>query len=193
MLKRNIIKVACRLILFTFVHSCGTRGSYIKSDDSTSAPNMEVTRDQVDSMSRAAFLTFRDKFKKNMNGRVDSTKLISLAYAKHLLADQIDTSINKKVTPVDLIVNRSGNYFIIKEHCAAGGDCASYFLLRFNSEGRFVRAEIIGNMAAEESTSIYFDYKVESDSSLIAYKIDYNEIADSAIDTVKRRIKLSIQ
>jgi hypothetical protein len=46
----------------------------------------------------------------------------------------------------------------------------------------------IGQIAAEDTHSVYFDYKLESDSSLLVYKIEYD--ADSAVDTLKRRIKL---
>ncbi len=107
---------------------------------------------------------------------------------KKLLGDEIDTVTNKEFTPVESVVNRSGYYFIIREKCNSGVDCAEHYLLRFDLKGRFERVDLTGQIAAEESHSEYFDYKLESDSVLVADKIDYNK--DSAIDTIKRRIRL---
>ncbi len=34
------------------------------------------------------------------------------------------------------------------------GDCAEYYLLRFDLKGRFVRVDLIEQIAAEESSSV---------------------------------------
>jgi hypothetical protein len=167
------------LIFLTLLYSCGA----------PSSPSKQVAKQNaVDTISNPDFLRFKADFTRNMDGKIDQTRLLPLPYIKSLLGDDIDTTLDKELTPVEFISNRSGYYFIIREKCGAGGDCASYLLMRFDIRGRFVRVEEIGQVTAEDTHSVYFDYKVESDSSLLLYKIDYD--ADSAVDTIKSRVKL---
>jgi len=181
------------IIALAFIYSCSNQPKFNKKVNSPVDSNIEATHAENDSSYKPDFINFKDKFKTNANGRIDSTIRLSLRYMKSLLADEIDTTLSKIITPVDLIVNNSGDYFIVKEHCTAGGDCASYFLLMFNLDGNFIKEERLGDLQAEEMTSVYFEYKKQGDSALIVYKINYNEVADTAIDTVRKIIRLSLE
>ena len=60
------------------------------------------------------------------------------------MENTIDTLFNKGIRPLDWIENRYGEFFIVEVHCVAGGDCATYRLVAFDKNGRFVKMEELG-------------------------------------------------
>jgi hypothetical protein len=138
------------------------------------------------------FQNFKNEFAKDLNGRIDSANEIPLTYIKSVLKDSIDIKYVTTINPVDLIVNTDGYFFIIRKNCAAGGDCAVYLLLVFDTQGKFVRFQRIGLMALEEENSVFFGYKIDSDTSLTVFRINYKGEANSPTDSIPTRIRLSI-
>lgn len=138
------------------------------------------------------YVEFRDKFKKGRNGRPDLDATIPFALMNSFLVEKMDTLFNNGIRPLDWIENRYGEFFIIEVHCVAGGDCATYRLVAFDKNGRFVKMEELGLLAAEEDETEDFDYKILSDTTLRAYKTNYDEEKGKAIDSTSWIVKLKL-
>jgi hypothetical protein len=136
------------------------------------------------------FLVLKGFFLKDSIGHMDSTEEIPLALVKSYLKDDIDTSYNRSVNPIRLIQNKFGYFFIIRQNCIAGGDCAIFRLLVFNGNGQFIRNEQLGMLTADESERTIFQYRLLMDSSIVTYEIKYDEEKGEEVDTVIKQVKL---
>jgi hypothetical protein len=137
------------------------------------------------------FAELRKEFNKDSNGRLDSTREIPRALIWHFIKEQFDSSLISSVNPVLMIKNTYGYFFIIKENCGAGGECASFDLLAFDIRGKIVKSRNIGMLAAEEADMIDFRYKITSDTSLITYKIHHDFQKDKDTDSAAVHVKLT--
>ena len=174
----NIRNLSITLFLFYCV-SCnlgqpnaGNPGKH----DSVSAPFKK------DSISfPASYLEFKDKFKKDMAGEMNSGDPIPFSLVNSFLSKKIDTQFNNAIKPMEYIENRYGNFFIIEVKCVAGGDCAIYQLMVFDNAGKFVRIEKLGQLAADEDETVYFTYDQLSDTTLRGWRMvtDGSKTSDS--------------
>lgn len=126
---------------------------------------------------------------------IDQTKSIPFSIISNFLSkDDYDTAsfFYLDVNPIFSCKNYYGSFFIVKVNCTAGAICATYYLLRFDKQDRFVKNDMIGEETSEESKSYELKYRIIGDTILQVYKIQYNNIDDKVIDSVKTEIKLSL-
>jgi hypothetical protein len=81
---------------------------------------------------------------------------------------------------------------MIRVHCSAGVDCATYQMLAFDKNGRFIKSDDLGLFAAESESAVYFIYKILSDTVLQVSKIDYDLNADTTVDSSSRVVPMRL-
>lgn len=135
------------------------------------------------------FVELKDTFVKDSAGRYYSKRTIRPALLAAFLKDDLDTAYPKSFTPIQLIDNKSGYFFILRENCVSGGDCAVYWLLLFKRNGQIVRHQELGDLTAEADEVTRFSYKVIGDTSLVTKEVD-NQIEKGKIDSTIKRVRL---
>ena len=182
-------KIWVILGIIAFGYSCNHGGKLNQQD------MMLVKKDSVEYKSSSVefpndFVALKRYFLKDSVGKIDSTAKISLPLIKIYLKDSLDTSFNRSVNPIRLIENKSGYFFIIRQNCIAGGDCAIFRLLVFDLNGQFVKNKELGMLSADESERTTFRYKLINDSLLMTYEITYDEEKDEVVDSTAKTVKL---
>ena len=119
-------------------------------------------------------------------------KKIPLSLMKAILKNDLDSSYNTSVNPVALIENGSGYFFIIRENCIAGGDCATFCLSAFNRKGRFCNNSRIGRFMLDASGITSFKYKIMADTGIVTYESYYDLAKGMVIDSVTKHITLTL-
>jgi hypothetical protein len=144
-----------------------------------------------DAMLPKDFVDLKTVFSKDSVGRMDSTREIPLTLLKHFLKEAIIYSSINSVNPVVLVENRYGYFYMVKMNCAAGGDCAEYYLLAFDKKGKFIESKELGVITAEEDNIDLFKYKVTSDTTLITWQVDNDLEKDKVTKSKEKRVRLS--
>lgn len=144
-----------------------------------------------DTLLPADFRELKKGFSKDSNGRMDSTREISLDLIHHFRKEGLDSSWINSVNPVVLIGNKYGYFFMIKANCIAGGNCAVYYLLAFDKKGEFVKSKKLGKLVAEEDDITVFKYRLTSDTTLVTYEVDDDLEKDKETTSKEVLVKLS--
>jgi hypothetical protein len=161
-----------------------SKDSIIIRKDSISGklPDIEYPKD---------FVELKKEFRTDPAGKVDSDREISLTLVHYFLKD-FDSTFYTSVNPIASIVNDAGYFYIIKENCTAGGNCAVYLLFAFDKTGKFTRSRRIGRLIVDESDIITFNQKVVGDTVLTAYETDYDIEKGVVTKTTSKNIKLKL-
>ncbi len=188
-------------VLF-YLCSCGQASQDTKkADPTTSIRKDSVKRDTgtimqpassaADTVFPKTFVELKDAFVKDSAGRYNPNQTIRPAVLAAYLKNDLDTAYPKTFSPLQMIVNNSGWFFILRENCVSGGDCAYYWLLLFRKNGQIVRHRKLGRLAAEEDEVIRFSYIVIGDSALVTKEID-DQIEKGRVDSTMKRIRLTL-
>jgi hypothetical protein len=189
-------------VAFFYLFSCGqaSHGSNA-SDPTTSITKDSVKRDTVTSVQSLSpvaetgfpknFVELKNTFVKDSAGKYNPNRTIRLALLKAYLKNDLDTAYPKTFSPLQMIENTSGYFFILRENCISGGDCAYYWLLLFRKNGQIVRHRKLGELTAEEDEVTRFSYVVIGDSALVTKEIDH-QIEKGKVDSTIKRIRLTI-
>ena len=137
------------------------------------------------------FLDLSSNFAKDSGGRINTARKIPMQLIKKFMPAEFDTSFNTSANPWLVVENRYGYFFMVKVYCISGGDCASYQLLAFDKDGKFVKTQEIGILTAEEDDRTDFKYRVTSDTTLIAHQIERNLAKDEETRSPEILVKLS--
>jgi hypothetical protein len=172
--------IAVLLITFLFGLSCkdGKRDPPVKKDSVIIVGYLsDASVSSLDSrlpgkLFSKDFIGLYRQFNKDSSGRMDSTREIPLQLIKQFMDADFDTSFNRSANPRLRVANRYGYFFVIKVNCITGGDCASYHLLSFDKDGKFISTARLGLMTAEEDNRFDFTYKLTSDTTLITDEIE---------------------
>lgn len=149
---------------------------------SVKLPDIEYPKD---------FVGLRNEFSADSAGKVDSAREIPLTLVHSFLKD-FDSTFYTSVNPITSIANDAGYFYIIKENCTAGGNCAVYLLFTFDKTGKFTRSRKIGRLIVDESDIITFNQKVVGDTVLTAYETDYDIEKGVVTSTKSKNIKLKL-
>jgi hypothetical protein len=200
---RHRINNLCVLgsILFYF-YSCGQASQGSKEADPTTSTRKDTAKRDTGAMMQSFvqaadtvfpknFLELKDAFVNDSAGRHTPNRNIRPALLASYLKHDLDTSYPKTFNPLQMIQNKSGWFFIVRENCVSGGDCAYYWLLLFRKNGQIVRHQKLGQLAAEEDEVIRFSYVVIGDSALVTKEID-NQIEKGRVDSTMKRIRLTL-
>jgi hypothetical protein len=169
----------------------GKNDSGIVKKDSISNGKDSLSNKFSDTMFPKDFVELKTVFSKDPFGRMDSTRDIPLTLIKHFLKEAIIYSSINSANPVVLVENRHGYFYMVKMNCAAGGDCAEYYLLAFDKKGKFIMSKELGMLAAEEDDIDLFKYKVTSDTTLITWQVDNDLEKDKVTKSKEKRVRLS--
>ena len=137
------------------------------------------------------FLDLRGQFDKDPGGNINTARLIPIQLIKHFMDPDFDTSFNRSANPWLEVENRYGYFFMVKLYCIAGGDCASYQLLAFDKDGKFVKTQKIGILTADEDDRTDFKYRLTSDTTLITHQIETDLVKDQETRSPEVLVKLS--
>jgi hypothetical protein len=171
-----------------YLCSCGHESQGSKVDDSNTVQSVPPPSDTAFPKD---FAELKSTFVMDSAGRYDQNRAIRAALLVAFLKDDLDTAYPKTFTPLQMIENRSGYFFILRENCAPGGDCAYYWLLLFSKNGQIVGHRQLGERTAEEDEATLFSYEVIGDSSLVTKEVD-NQIEKRKIDSTIKRIRLTL-
>ena len=169
----------------------GKNDSGIFKKDSVSNGKDSLTNKFSDAILPRDFVDLKTIFSKDSVGHMDSTREIPLTLIKHFLQEAIIYSNINSANPVVLIENRYGYFYMVKMNCAAGGDCADYYLLAFDKKGKFIKSKELGMLAAEEDDIDLFNYKVTSDTTLMTWQVDNDLEKDKVTKSKEKRVRLS--
>lgn len=172
------------------VHNVSRNDSAIIHKDTGVSKNGSAPNKLPDPAFPKEFTEFKKYFTKDSVVRFNEQAQIPISLVRFFFHNDLDTSYNPSADPDTLIENRFGYFFIVKVNCIAGGDCAVYYLLAFDKNGKFIKRKKLGILVAEEDETTYFKYKVISDTSLLTYKITDNEEKDQT-DTIVKHVRLA--
>jgi hypothetical protein len=171
-----------------YLCSCGHASQGSKVADSNTVQSVTPS---ADTAFPKDFAELKSTFVKDSAGRYDPNRAIRPALLVAFLKDDLDTAYPKTFTPLQMIENRSGCFFILRENCASGGDCAYYWLLLFSKNGQIVSHRQLGELTAEEDEVTRFSYKLIGDTALVTKEVD-NQIEKGKIDSTIKRIRLTL-
>ena len=164
------------------------RKDSLKRDTATSVQSEPPAADTVFPKN---FVELKDAFVKDSAGRYNPNRTIRPELLAAYLKNDLDTAYPKTFSPLQMIENRSGCFFILRENCISGGDCAYYWLLLFRKNGQIVRHRKLGELTAEEDEVTRFSYIVIGDSALVTKEID-DQIEKGKVDSTMKRIRLTL-
>ncbi len=164
------------------------------SCDSISVSNVKTTKQHSiyqDSLQKNGFFEFQSYFVHLDSSSTEDKQRIPFEVAIRFLGNELD-SVNGvyEILPVAYFKNNNGHFFIVQLDCGAGGDCAFFYLLSFNSNLGFNNKKLIGREVGELSTSTFFEYYRGADSLLVVNEILYDNNNDTYIDTIMTKILL---
>ena len=175
----------CILFIVFMFFSCG-EGSRSHNQDVPTAVNTKTPDPN--------FVKLKSFFSKDS---IESLKEkpktpITLEWAFYKDGESFNEEYQNPITPVDLIENKYGYFFIIEIGCAAGGYCSTFDLLVYSNEGRFIGRQFLGQDAGDLGFQEYFTYKSLADTILLISRATYEtkEEEDKRTDSVSYRILL---
>lgn len=186
--KRNRIIL---FLIFIGLHSCrsGVVNSRLPLHDSGNF-KPDSLKQEMPTLSEQ-YIEFLGKFKKNKMGYLDSATQIQISLVDTLLSEKVNTRFYTSIEPIEWIKNKYGNFFIIRLNCNAGGSCTTYEILFFDKEGKFIKKDDLGMFAADGEEIDRFRYDKLSDTALLLYKMEYDNLAEKTIDSTTQVISLT--